>query len=64
MKPETTNKEFEQTDSDLKSDVCWMEYTQVGVSFPIIALLGTDPSSFINMSMRNGFLDFSSSQSK
>lgn len=41
-----------------------MEYSTAGVSYSLIALLGTDPSSFVNISMRNGFLDFSSDKSK
>ncbi|KAL4437621.1 hypothetical protein ABPG74_017859 [Tetrahymena malaccensis] len=42
----------------------YQQYTQVGVSYPLIALIGTDPSSFINICMRNGFLEFSSNYIK
>lgn len=34
------------------------------MSYPLIALLGTDPDSFINISMRNGFMEFSTKQNK
>ncbi|KAL4487589.1 hypothetical protein ABPG72_017378 [Tetrahymena utriculariae] len=47
-----------------KSDDPYQQYTQVGVSYPLIALIGTDPSSFINICMRNGFLEFSSNYFK
>ncbi|EAR84365.2 hypothetical protein TTHERM_00703570 (macronuclear) [Tetrahymena thermophila SB210] len=47
-----------------KLDDTSQQYTQVGVSYPLIALIGTDPSSFINICMRNGFLEFSSNYFK
>ncbi|KAL4438421.1 hypothetical protein ABPG74_009460 [Tetrahymena malaccensis] len=42
----------------------YLQFTKVGVSYPLIALLGTDPDTFINISMRNGFLEFSSKSDK
>ncbi|EAR86076.1 hypothetical protein TTHERM_00548150 (macronuclear) [Tetrahymena thermophila SB210] len=42
----------------------YLQFTKIGISYSLIALLGSDPDMFINISMRNGFMEFSSKSDK